>query len=190
MKIHKLLIGCSVLMTISLITGCSTKSTTNINDLIETTVVSEEELYKNAREVTGPLPDNSMASMNEPLYGNDTFNMSGQPELDMIGEVTAINDATLTIRIEEEINATPPEGPTEDSTLNGMTTTISEQILTVTGETFINIQYGKDTTAASFSDINVGDMVEFSYTFSETGEQILSTLTIKNNTSNETTHAK
>lgn len=189
MKIHKLLIGCSVLMTISLITGCSTKSNTNIDDILKTTVVSDDELDKNAREITNPLPDISTANINE-AYGNDDPNMNGQTDVDVMGEVTAIDDTTLTISIEEEIKANPTEEKAEASTINETDTTMSELTLTVTNETFINIQHDNETTAASFQDINIGDTIKFSYTESENGEQILSTITIMNITNNETTHAK
>lgn len=185
MKINKLLIGCSILITISPITGCSNKSDSKIDDLIETTVVSKEELNKNAREITGSLPDNSIANIHEPLNENDP-NIIGQPNLDVIGEITAIHDTSITISIKEEVSTDPPEGPTQDSTLDGTKTTITELILTVTNETFINIQKENKTTATSFSEIRVGDIVKFSYTSYKTGEQILSTITIINTANTET----
>jgi len=58
MKIHKILIGCSLFIAISFITGCSSKSNTTIGD-IETTVISDDELNKNAHEISEGLPDNA-----------------------------------------------------------------------------------------------------------------------------------
>lgn len=175
MKIHKLLIGCSILITISLITGCSSKSNNDIDDTLKTTIVSDEELNKNAREVTEPLPDISTANINDPLNGTDS-----QLDFDMMGEVTAIDGYTLTISMSEESNPNPPESKAEDTDPNGTDITKLEQTLTVTNETFINIQKNSETTAASFSDIKVGDMIKFSYTVSETGDEILYTITIMN----------
>lgn len=172
MKIHKLLIGCSILMTLSLLTGCSNKSDTNIDDLIETTIVSDEELNKNAYEVTETLPDNSI-TRNEALDGNTAPNTSEQLDSDITGKVTAIDNNTLTISIEDDTDSN-----------------ISEQTLNVTSETFINIQTKNETTAASFTDIKVGDMIKYRFTLSETGEQILYDITIMNTDSNKTTHTK
>lgn len=189
MKINKLLIGCSIFISISPLTGCSNKSDTNIEDLIKTTVVSEEELTKNAREITGPLPDNSIANKNDTSYENNP-DIIGQPTIDVIGEITEIHDTSITISIEEKVKAEPPEGLTLDPTLDGTKIITKEQTLTVTNETFINIEKEDKTTAASYSQIKVGDIVKFSYTSYKTGEQILSTITIINTDSNETSNSE
>lgn len=165
-------------MTINLITGCSNKSHSDIDAYIETTVISDEELYQDARKITEPLPDNSIATINE----IDDHNM--------IGEVTAINSNTLTITIEEVNNANPSKAPTEGSISNGTDTLTAEHTLTVTDETFIHIQNDSETTTASFSDINVGDMIKFKYLLSETGEEKLFTITILNMSNKEITPSK
>ncbi len=174
MKIKKLLIGCSTLMTISLITGCSTTSNSDLDSNIEITVISDEELTKNTREVTEALPDISKEDVNE--------SFDGQPTFAMMGEVTAINGSTISIIPDISTNGATLSDKTNtnasDSTSSTSDDIMPEQTLTVTDGTIVNFKTDSEILSASLSDISIGNIVSYNYTLSEAGEEILSNITI------------